>query len=265
MTRWDPDLYLGFGDLRLRPALELFARVDHPAPSRIHDVGTGAGEMARLFARRWPDAAVTGSDTSAEMLATAAATESPVRWVRADAAEWDPPEPPDIVFSNAALHWIGDHDDLFARLARSLAPGGVLAVQMPLSWSLPSHESMRTCLETAGPGGSPVGSAALREGLARQPVGSPEMYHDLLSPLVADVDIWTTTYLQALDGDDPVLDWVSGTALRPVLADLEASPDERERFLDAYRRALRDAYPRQPDGTTLYPFTRLFIVARRGD
>lgn len=261
MDDWDPDLYGRYGDERLRPALELLARVRHPDPGLIHDLGTGRGEMARLMAERWPAAEVVASDVSEAMLAVAARPPGRVRWERADAAAWDPPDPPDVVYSNAALHWVDDHERLFGRLAGTLRPGGVLAVQMPLNWSEPSHELMRRCLDTAGPGGTPVGPDELRARLARPPVAAPETYHEWLSGLLEPLDVWVTTYWHVLSGDDPVFDWVSGSALRPVLDSL----DDRERhtFLGAYREALSQAYPRRTDGTTLFPFTRLFLVGTR--
>ena len=153
------------------------------------------------------------------------------------------------------------HDTLFPRLFHSLPPGGVLAVQMPRSREARSHILMHETLASGGPGGEPIGPASLRREMARKWVFDPETYHDLLSPGAEALDIWTTEYLQVLEGEDPVLEWVRGTGLRPILNGL-AEPDLTH-FLDAYRQALRDAYPRRPDGTTLYPFPRLFIVAIR--
>ena len=252
---WDPGQYHRFGDHRLRPALELFARVDLAAPGIVHDVGCGRGEIARLAAERWPGARVIGSDTSPEMLAAAAAEPSRVEWVRGDVRDWNPSEPPDLIYSNAVLHWVEGHEELFSALLRSLAPGGVLACQMPLSWSEPSHVLMRQALAARS-----LGSAELRGRYERPPVAEPAWYYDLLTQLGASVDLWVTRYYQQLSGDDPVLEWVKGTALRPILEGLP--PDEFDVFLADYREALRKAYPPAVDGTTLYPFPRLFIVAR---
>lgn len=258
---WDPDQYHRFTDHRLRPARELLARVAHPGPRVVHDVGCGTGEMARFMAERWPAARVTGSDLSSEMLEEAAAAPSTVEWRRLDVRNWDPPEPPDVIYSNAALHWVGGHESLFPRLVDSLAAGGVLAVQMPLSWGEPSHRIMREILATGGEGGGPLGPAELRDRLGRRPVHEAEWYHDLLTPRVEHLDIWETRYLQVLTGPDAVLEWVRGTALLPVLAQLDDG--ERERFLTAYRPALDQAYPPRPGGVTLFPFPRLFLVATR--
>jgi trans-aconitate 2-methyltransferase len=254
---WDPTQYLEFADHRHRPALDLLARVPAVTPRRVVDLGCGHGRLTRLLAERWPDAEVTGIDDSPAMLDRARA-DDPAGWVRwrlADIGALDLEASPDVVVSNAALHWIPDHDHYFPTLMRQLAPRGVLAVQMPRNHDAPSHT---TIAET-------VADRAWRERLTPllpgRPVGSPQHYHDLLSPDVAHLDIWETTYLHALTGPDPVLEWTLGSVLRPLLDALE--PAEREPFLAAHGARLRAAYPPRYDGVTLFPFRRLFLVAQR--
>ena len=274
--RWDPGQYHRFSDHRRRPALELLARVPPIEPRLAVDLGCGSGEITRLIAERWPGAAVQGVDNSPDMLARARAGDEEgatgegrgkgeaagIEWVEADVAAWSPASPPGLLYANASLQWVDGHAALFPRLLRSLAPGGVLAAQMPLSREARSHRLMHEVLAGGGPGGAPLGTEALRREIARRWVLGPAEYFDLLAAGAARIDVWTTEYLQALEGEDPVLEWVSGTGLRPILNGLAG--EERERFLDRYRAALRDAYPRRPDGVTLYPFRRLFIVAVRG-
>ncbi len=245
----------------MRPALDLLAQVDHLNPKLIYDVGTGRGEIARLMAQRWPEATVIGTDTSVDMLDKAAAVPSRVEWKQHDIQEWDPAGSPDIIYSNAVLHWVPDHDSLLIQLADSLAPRGMLAIQMPLSWGEPSHRLMREVLETPDADGSSLGSAELRSRMGRRPVGDPAHYHRLLTPVLGTVEVWATRYLQVLEGADPVLEWVRGTALRPVLDEL--SGEGLETFLQRYRHELRSAYEQGPDGTTLFPFPRVFMVARK--
>lgn len=257
-AHWEPSQYLKFSDHRLRPALELLERVPLTEPAVIYDLGCGLGQMARLMAERWPTATVYGLDNSPEMLAQAAQTPSRVNWVAADIQGWQPSVPPDLIYSNATLQWLDDHSQLFPRLLGLLAPTGCLAVQMPLSWEMPSHRLMRETLADAGPHGSPLGSLELREAVARNWVGRADWYYDLLAEQASHIDIWETEYLQLLDGEDPVLEWVKGTGLRPILNSLAV--DERERYLTTYRQRLRTAYPVRADGRTLYPFRRLFIV-----
>lgn len=260
-SRWDPAQYARFSDHRLRPALELMERVPLADPALIYDLGCGPGEVTRILAERWPDATVTGVDNSPEMLAKARALSDTIAWIEADIAVWQPEGAPDLIYSNATLHWLDGHDVLIPALFDLLAPGGCLAVQMPRSWPLPSHRLMRETLANGAADGAALGPSALRDALDHIWVQDPAYYYDLLSPRARLVDIWETDYLQVLAGDDPVLAWVSSTGLRPVLNGL--SDADRVIFLPRYAAALRAAYPVRENGTTLYPFRRLFIVATK--
>lgn len=246
-SAWDPDRYT-FRDARMRPALELLARVPVAAPGRVVDLGCGIGDVTRLLAERWPDATVVGVDSSSTMLARATASASRIDWVQADVATWAPAGPVDVLYSNAALHWVGDHDALLPRLVARLAAGGVLAVQMPLSHDLPSHQVVRDVL------------ASFEEPIPQRPVATAEHYDALFAARGWDADVWETEYRHRLTGDDAVLEWISGTTLRPILASLD--PARRPAFLDALRERLAAAYPTRADGTTVYPFRRLFFVVR---
>lgn len=252
---WDPAQYLRFADQRLRPALELLARVDRDDAIEVYDLGCGAGNVTRILRDRWPEARVTGVDSSAEMLERAARDAPGIEWVRADLATWRPPRPADVLFSNAALHWLDDHERIFPELFGTLRRGGVLAVQMPRNFTAPQQAIMRE-VARAGPWRS-----RLEPLLRTAPVGDPTFYHDLLAPGAARLDIWETEYLHVLQGDDPVKEWTKGSALRPILSALD--PSEQTAFEETYAALLRTAYPRRPDGTTLFPFRRLFIVAKR--
>ena len=254
--RWDPAKYLEFADLRLRPARDLLARVPLDAPGVVYDLGCGAGNVTRLLARRWPAARITGVDGSAAMLAMAAGAVPALAWVEADLRTWAPPEPADLIFSNAALHWLDDHARLFPRLLAALAPDGVLAVQMPRNHAAPSHAEMVRAAE-GGP---------WRERLApllrRAPTAAPGTYYDWLAPHAARLEVWETEYLHVLDGDRPVVEWTRGSALKPLLDALDAPA--REAFLADYAARVAAAYPRRADGRTLFPFRRLFIVGSPG-
>jgi trans-aconitate 2-methyltransferase len=256
MTRWDPDQYERHKRNRDRPALDLMVQI--PAdltPRAIWDLGCGTGEHAAVLAARHPGARVWGLDTSAEMLAKARARDAPVAWVQGDIAAFDPPEPPDLIFTNAALQWVGDHEALFPRLVATLAPGGVFACQVPMSFNAPMHTAIR---ETAADGPWAAALAGVRG--VRQ-VADPAAYYGWLAPL-AEVDIWSTTYLHVLTGEDPVVDWMLGTGLRPMIQALD-DPAQKEAFLAAYRARVQVLFPRREDGTTLFPFPRLFMLARR--
>ena len=256
-TRWDPAIYERYKAYRDRPALDLMLRLPRDLrPREIWDLGCGTGEQAAVLKRRHPAAEVHGLDSSPEMLAEARTRSDEVDWLEADIAAFDPPNPPDLIFTNAALHWLPDHGELFPRLVAMLEPGGVFACQMPMSFEASWHVAMR---ETAADGPWAARLEAVRG--VRQ-VATAEIYYQWLAPLAAEVDIWSTVYLHVLEGEDPVVDWMRGTGLRPFLQALE-SPEEEAAFLDAYRARLATLFPPREDGVTLLPFPRLFIVARR--
>lgn len=253
--RWDPDIYRRHLSARLRPGLDLLAAVPEVSPDLVVDLGCGTGELTEQLARRWPDAEVMGLDVSEEMLATARRERHGMRWVAGDLRTWEPERPPGVVFSNAALHWIDDHRDHLTRLVSLLAPGGVLAVQMPSNFHAPSHRAMARCAREQ------PWRDRLIPLLRSDPVHSPATYHRILTSAGADPEVWTTEYLHRLEGESPVYDWVSGTALRPLLESL--LPSEQDRFSALLRRRLAEAYPREPDGSVLFGFRRLFFVAVR--
>jgi trans-aconitate 2-methyltransferase len=253
---WDPAQYLKFAGPRLRPALDLLQRIDAEAPATVYDLGAGAGNVTRLIAARWPDARIVGIDSSAEMLGKAAAENQTIEWRRADLASWRPDRPADVIYSNAALHWLPEHPQLLSSLVGALAPNGVLAVQMPRNFGAPSHTSI-TETALSGPW-RPI----LEPLLNPSPVSPPEFYYDLLAPMAKSLDIWETEYLQVLEGANPVKEWTKGTWLGPLLGALDEP--ERSRFEAAYGERVAAAYPPQGDGKTLFPFRRMFLIATAG-
>ncbi|MFQ5938282.1 MAG: methyltransferase domain-containing protein [Acidiferrobacterales bacterium] len=250
---WDPTQYLKFGQPRLRPGLELIARVPDIEPALVFDLGCGTGALTAELQARWPAARVVGVDASPEMLARAAADHPSIDWVQTDVGSWYPEQAPSIVFSNATLHWLDRHDELFPRLLGYLAPGGYLAVQMPGNFEAPTHRLMFAAAHE-GPW-----RAKLAPLMRERPVLAPDDYYGTLAPLAAAVDIWETTYLHVLSGQDPVLEWIRGSALRPLLKALTV--EEQRAFEALYATKLRDAYSERADGTTLLSFRRLFILA----
>jgi trans-aconitate 2-methyltransferase len=251
---WDPNQYLRFDSERLRPALDLLARIHLEVAEDIVDLGCGPGHIAKILKSRWPLAHVLGVDRSPEMLAQAATGAPECEWRRADLAEWHPEHPVDLIYANASLHWAEDHQNLFPRLMAALKPGGWLAVQMPRNHDRPSHQAAFEVAER-GPWRTRLGPL-----LRKQPVADPEAYCRWLSPAVDHLDIWQTDYLHLLEGADPVAAWTHGSLLVPLLEALRM--EEREPFLEAYRVRLRLAYPQDQEGRTPFWFRRLFLVAR---
>ncbi len=255
--QWDPEQYLRFADARGRPFADLLGRVGAARPRSVADIGCGPGTLTRLLAERWPEARVDAVDSSPEMVARAEQELAPFRprvvVTLADVRSWAPPEPVDVVVSNATLQWVPDHLRVLERLARTVAPDGWLAVQVPGNFGEPSHTLMHEVAR------QPRWRDRLGE-LARAAVEAPSTYLARLAGLGLEVDVWETTYLQVLPGEDAVLAWMRGTGLRPVLSALD--DEDRADFEAEYGAVLRQAYPRQPYGTVL-PFRRIFVVAHR--
>jgi trans-aconitate 2-methyltransferase len=254
VTMWDPSTYLNFADHRARPFHELLARIDAPTPRHVVDLGCGAGNLTALLAARWPEARLTALDSSADMVA--AAREHGIDAEVADVRSWRPGPDTDVVVSNAVLHWVPGHQELLAGWVAALPSGAWLAIQVPGNFGAPSHALSRE-LAAAPEWRDELAGVGLGEPGA---VLDPEGYANLLADAGCEVDAWETTYLQRLSGDDPVLRWISGTALRPVRAALD---DRRwERFQAELAPRLRAAYPPRADGVTWFPFRRIFVVAR---
>ena len=205
MPSWDPNQYLKFTDHRLRPALDLMAQIALEAPRSIYDLGCGPGTITRLLAERWPEAAVTGVDSSADMLAKARQEAPSVAFEQADIARWSPPAPADLLFTNATLHWLDDHAALLPRLAAQLAPGGVLAIQMPDNRQSPSHLLMD---EAAAAGPWHTKLARLRPVYGS--MQSADAYYRILAPVTRQLDIWETTYLHVLRVGAATTRWWNG-------------------------------------------------------
>ncbi|WP_062440232.1 trans-aconitate 2-methyltransferase [Herbidospora daliensis] len=248
---WDPTVYGRYADERARPFYELTGRIRAEDPAHVVDLGCGTGDLTASLAVRWPHARIHGVDSSPEMIAKAP---QGATFEVADVRDWTPAEPVDVIVSNALLQWVPEHRELLVRWARELNPDGWLAFQVPGNFTAPSHQVIRELCQSAEWAGE------LADLAWRDPVDSAAGYLELLAGEGLTVDAWETTYLHVLQGDDAVLRWVSGTALRPMLTRL--GPDRRERFLADAGRVLAEAYPRRDYGTP-FEFRRIFTVAHK--
>lgn len=263
---WDPQQYLRHAGHRTRPFLDLLARIPElpTRPAHIADLGCGPGNVTALLAERWPEARITGYDLSPEMLHRAReehAGPTPgggsLEFRPADLATWVPEEPYDLIVSNAALQWVPGHAGSFAAWINALRPGGTFAFQIPGNFTAPSHHLLAALCD------APRWQARLGgQGARYVHLLEPAEYLARFTELGCTADIWETTYHQLLPGTDPVLDWVKGTALRPVLTALGDDRQAAEEFLAEYRDLLRGSYPPGPRGT-VFPFRRIFAVARK--
>ncbi|OYY28911.1 MAG: trans-aconitate 2-methyltransferase, partial [Azorhizobium sp. 35-67-15] len=263
---WNARQYLKFEDERTRPARDLLSHVPLAEAAFAVDLGCGPGNSTELVAQRFPGADVLGIDTSPAMLEAARQRLPQARFAAGDASSFTLDRPADLIFANAVLQWVPHHVTLFPRLLSQLAPGGVLAVQMPDNLDQPSHVAMR---ETAldGPW---AGKLAEAVGARTELPPAGEYYNLLIADAgqsgaaqsgAAQVDIWRTTYYHPLDGHGAIVEWLKSTGLRPFLDPLDAA--ERVEFLAAYQARLAAAYPLRADGTALLAFPRLFLIARR--
>jgi trans-aconitate 2-methyltransferase len=252
---WNPETYLKYAAERLRPAMDLLRHIPLTRCDRAYDLGCGAGNVTQLIRERWPEAKITGLDSSPEMLARGRAEFPAIEWVERDIGNWKASESADLIFSNAALHWVPNHEELLPSLLQQLRSGGFLAVQMPHHDDSPGHLLI---LETAR---DPRWSARLVPLASQIRVHSAEEYWRWLRPHAAQFDVWETIYVHELEGERPVVEFFRGSQLRAYLQAL--SPAEQEAFLDAYAEKAALAFPRQSNGKTLFPFRRIFLLAQR--
>lgn len=256
MTTWDSTQYLKFAQERTQPSVDLAARVSLTSPLTIVDLGCGPGNSTEVLAQRWPQARLTGVDSSREMLAKARKDHPQWLWEEADIATWTPPSPVDLIFANASLQWVADHARLLPRLLNLVKPGGALAVQVPSHSLRGTHQWMRDLARSEGwvkffPGEQPRWYG--------ETVG---FYYDVLASISARLDLWETDYIHVLDGPEGVVEWYRGTGLRPWLDQLTRQED-RARFLMEFEAIVAREFPRRPDGKVLFPFRRVFFVAYR--
>ena len=254
---WSAAQYSKFEDERSRPVRDLLAHVPSRTVANAADIGCGPGNSTQLLQERFPDAIITGIDSSADMIAAARKRLPAVRFDIQDIAHWQGRGAPfDVILANAVLQWVPDHSSLFPALLARLAPGGSLAVQMPDTLEEPASRLMRE-IASDGPWAQRLAGVASTRVIRHR----ADWYYRLLRECGATVDIWQTTYLHPLAGAGAVVEWFKGSGLRPYLEPLDAP--ERSEFLTRYEAAVAQAYPTQPDGTLLLPFPRLFFIATR--
>jgi trans-aconitate 2-methyltransferase len=261
MPSWDADQYLKFARERTRPARDLAAAVEVAALKRAVDLGCGPGNSTEILAERWPDAALSGFDSSPAMVEAARREHPNWRWSVADISAWaaEKGEAFDLVYSNAALHWVPNHRELYPRLMERVAPRGALAVQVPANLDAPAHTAMRE-LAANERWAHKLPAGGVRE----WHVHDAGFYYDCLAGAAKRIDLWYTEYTHVLDGPAAIVEWYKGTGLRPFL-DALPSDGDRETFLAEYLERIRVLYPVQADGRVLFPFRRLFVVAYKAN
>jgi trans-aconitate 2-methyltransferase len=254
---WSAAQYVSFEAERTRPVRDLVAAIPNTDVRQAIDLGCGPGNSTEVLAERFPGAAISGLDNSADMIEAARKRMPNTQFEQVDLQSWAPPDTYDVVLSNAVLQWVPNHETLMPSLLGRLNPGGTLAVQMPDNLEEPAHRLMRQVAATPRFADKLAGAAG-----SRTPRRGADWYYRLMKPHAGRVDVWLTIYHHVLPGgSDAVVEWFKGSGLRPFLAPLD--PAETAAYLTEYKAGIAEAYPTLPDGTVLLPFPRLFIVATR--
>ncbi len=255
MATWNPHQYLRFKNERTQPSIDLARKVGIENPATVIDIGCGPGNSTQVLCEHWPNARIIGLDNSREMIEKAKADFPDQEWLLADASKLDPDQTYDIVFSNAVLQWMPDHDLLIPRLLKIVKPGGALAVQVPANDGSPLHKALLSVSSGKKWSGFTGGCEKLLH------YHSVEYYFNILCPLASSgLDIWETTYYHVLSSHADLIEWYKGTGLRPFL---EKLPDDenRKEFANDILDKCRQAYAVHRDGKILFPFKRIFFVA----
>ena len=257
MMEWNSSLYLKYGTERTQPAIDLASRIAVENPKRIIDLGCGPGNSTAVLQMQWPEAKLTGLDSSENMIELAKKEYPGIKWIKEDIADWSPHRKYDIIFSNAALQWLSNHDQLFSTFVDRLNQSGVLAVQVPYHYEKsPLHQAVVEVSKQS----QWTKNMDLARGALTQETAS--FYYDVLSPLCRKIDIWETTYFHIMNSPKAILEWISGTGLRPFIESLTSTSDQ-SLFKEKLLEKITKAYPRQKNGKILFPFRRQFIVASK--
>ncbi|MCG8653060.1 MAG: methyltransferase domain-containing protein [Pirellulales bacterium] len=256
MSSWDSDLYLKFGVERTRPAIDLAAQIRLQTPRTIVDLGCGPGNSTQVLRARWPTAHTVGVDMSAEMIGAARQSYPDQTWIQADLTKWTGDQPFDVVFSNAAIQWIGGHRELVQNLFGLVAGGGVLAFQIPSNVFALVRQHIH---EIAA---DPAWNDRMDDARSALTMEPPSFYYDALVEHARTIDLWETEYFHVVENPESVVQWISGTGLRPFVDALE-SDEERQRFVGELKTRVARTYARRADGKVLFPFRRTFVIAYR--
>ncbi len=254
MSTWDTEQYLKFKNERTQPFYDLISRIQISNPESIVDVGCGPGNSTFVIEQRWPNADISGFDSSTEMLKIATETSSKVNWFQADVKDWRPDTHYDVIFSNAALHWISDHERLLPKLMSYLNNEGALAVQMPAHYNSPSHQLL---LEVAK---QPEWCSFTESACQLLSMEPQSFYYNVLDPLASKVEMWETEYVHIMDNVETIIEWFHSTGLRPFMESLPRRED-KEKFKHELLAKYNVAYPQQQNGKVLFPFRRFFFIA----
>ncbi len=256
MREWDPQQYLQFEHERTQPSIDLVARIPLEGPKTIIDIGCGPGNSTQILRTRWPQADIVGLDISEKMIERARMDYPGQTWMIGDASTLEADREYDIVFSNAAIHWIPGHHQLIRRLFQIVRKDGIIAIQVPANHESPLYKIILNVAQRSK-------WSAFTSGLEGMiTYHSAEYYYNELVSLTKDIALWETTYYHILKSHQDLVEWYKGTAMKPFLESLPTD-ENREEFEQAVLTECKKQYPLQSDGRILYLFKRLFFTARK--
>lgn len=253
MSDWNPNLYMQFRSERTQPSIDLIAKIKSVEPRSIIDIGCGPGNSTKELVNRWPKAKITGLDSSSAMIKKAEQDYPNQEWIVADALDYEPASEYDIVFSNAVIQWIPDHENLLKKFYGILSGNGLVAIQIPLFWDMPLGKIIN---ETADDNRWKEKLEGISDLFTMH---NYSFYYDHLSNLFDSIDIWETHYFHILDSQIAILEMMRSTGMKPYLDKLDKNLD-KEKFEKKVLIGIEKAYPKQKNGKVLLPFKRLFFI-----
>jgi len=250
---WNPDLYLKFKNERTQPSIDLISKINISfRPKSILDIGCGPGNSSQALLQRWPGAKLTGIDSSPNMIDKAKKSYPDNIWIVADASKYTSDTKYDIVFSNATIQWIPNHENLFKNFLNMTNDGGVLAVSVPRFDEMPISKILN---KVAGNEKWKTATKGCAETFTRYDY---QFYYNLISPDYQTVEMWQTDYIHVLESQPAIIEWISSTGMKPYLDRLNEK--EKTQFEDEVLSEVKHYYPVQNNGKVLFPFKRLFMI-----
>ena len=256
MSDWDSKQYLKFAAERTQPAIDLANRLTTAAPERVLDLGCGPGNSTAVLKKFFPAAELLGVDNSPAMIEQAKQDYPDLSFSLFDAndsfynlgPQWD------VIFSNACLQWVPDHQTLLVKLLDALTDNGELAIQIPLQTKAPFHALLRQIVtsERWSPFFPEIRKVHILDELE---------YCELLQTHAGEFTMWESNYFHILESPQAVLQWYRGTGLRPYLKVLP--PEKRSEFEQEILSGIESLFPRLQDGSVVFKFSRLFFMARK--
>lgn len=258
MSDWNPSLYLQFSKERTKPVEDLINNLDGFQPQFIADVGCGPGNSTKKLINKWPKSDITGFDSSKNMIERATAEISGADFKLKMIEPGESLGEFDLIFSNAAIQWIPDHENLFVSFYQSLNSNGKVAVQLPMFFDMELGQTIRDVAE------SPRWNNKLRSVTNSMYFDNYKNYYDILTEAgFSNIRMWQTNYYHIFPGHDTIYEMISSTGLRPYMEKLEEM--DQVYFSKLVKEGIQSSYHMQENGNVILPFIRLFIIGERED